>query len=527
MAKVSVKGQIREALSAERRAVKGLARDAGARSLPSGAKLSAVAADSFINFAQKLGIGADNALSTATYGYNPITRNRQLLEWIYRGSWLGGVAIDLMAADMTRAGIEFKTSVGPSVTEKLSHAATALDIWGKLCDTIAWGRLYGGAIAVALIDGQDPNTPLNLDTVGPDQFKGLLTLDRWQVAPSLGDLVSELGPRLGEPRYYQVQSNAPALRGVNVHYSRIMLRHEGIRLPYQQKLTENLWGISVLERLYDRMIAFDSATTGAAQLVYKAYLRTLKVEGMREIIAAGGAPLNGLMAYVDTMRRFQGQEGITLLDSKDEFESQQHSSFSGLSDALVQFGQQLSGALQIPLVRLFGQSPAGLNSTGESDLRMYYDNINKEQTATMFTGVTTIYELLARSEGIMLDDQFGLSFASLWQLKDTEKVDIADKVTKTVQGAYESGLISQRVAVQELRDTARKTNVFDNITDEDIERADAEVAPPGGEGLGDEPPTGNDIVDRMNAIKKEFGNAQPSTTPGADAYGARRRVRLR
>ncbi|MDI5448925.1 hypothetical protein MJL27_26670, partial [Salmonella enterica subsp. enterica serovar Anatum] len=42
--------------------------------------------------------------------------------------------------------------------------------------------------------------------------------------------------------------------------------------------TENEWGMSVVERIWDRLTAFDSATVGAAQLVYKAHLRTYKVE---------------------------------------------------------------------------------------------------------------------------------------------------------------------------------------------------------------------------------------------------------
>jgi hypothetical protein len=37
------------------------------------------------------------------------------------------------------------------------------------------------------------------------------------------------------------------------------------------------------------MIAFDSASTGAAQLVHKAYLRTLKVKDMRSVIVARAA----------------------------------------------------------------------------------------------------------------------------------------------------------------------------------------------------------------------------------------------
>jgi hypothetical protein len=56
-------------------------------------------------------------------------------------------------------------------------------------------------------------------------------------------------------------TNAPAMRGQTVHYSRVAMRHIGIPLPYQQALTENLWGESVLERINDRMIAYDSAST--------------------------------------------------------------------------------------------------------------------------------------------------------------------------------------------------------------------------------------------------------------------------
>src|ERR1700694_3881990 len=62
--------------------------------------------DSFQNFAAKVGIGTDNQSSASTYGFNPISRNRGLLEWMYRGSWICGKVVDCPADDMTRAGIE-------------------------------------------------------------------------------------------------------------------------------------------------------------------------------------------------------------------------------------------------------------------------------------------------------------------------------------------------------------------------------------------------------------------------------------
>ena len=432
-------------------------------------------ADSFVNFAMNLGLGTDNPSSGSTYGFNPVTRNRTLLEWIHRGSWLGGVAVDTVADDMTRAGIELQGAIPTEDMKHLDQRAVELNLWGEINDTIKWARLYGGAICVMLIDGQDTSSPLRLQTIRKGQFRGLLTLDRWMVEPSLNDLVTDLGPYLGQPKFYTITSSAPALSGHKIHHSRV-LRMEGIRLSYWQRVMENLWGLSVLERLYDRMVAFDSATTGAAQLVYRSYLRTLKIEGMREVVAAGGPAAVGLVKYVDMMRRFQGIEGITMIDAADDFTTDTHGAFSGLSDALTQFGQQVSGALQIPLVRLFGQSPAGF-STGETDLRSYYDTINQQQNKLMLVPVTRIYKCLALSEGLQWPDGTTVKFRSLWQLPDTDKASIANTVSSAVSSVESSGLIDRATALKELKQSSEVTGVFSNITEEQIEEAENEGPP--------------------------------------------------
>ena len=443
--------------------------------------LSASTMDSFVNFAAKLGIGADNQMSGSSYAFNPITRNRILLEWIYRGSWLAGLAIDILADDMTRAGVDFKTELDPNAQQLIEEEVVTLDIWNKFNEGLKWGRLYGGSLVVLMIDGQDPRTPLRTDLIAPGQFKGLAVFDRWMLEPSLEDLVTEFNQFTGTPRYYRVLSNAPMMQGKSIHYSRVVMRAGGIKLPYQQALIENLWDLSIIERLYDRLVSFDSATTGAAQLVYKSYLRTLKVKGLREIVSAGqnSKALNGLTGYVNMMAKYQGIEGVTLVDGEDEYASEHHGAFSGLSDILTQFGQQLSGALQIPLVRLFGQSPAGLNSTGESDIRTYYDHVRQQQQKTMRVGVATTYKVLAASLAIKLPPEFRLDFKPLWELQYAEKADISERTTNTVISAVESGLISEHTALKELRQSSDVTGVFTNITAEDIEAANKIISPPG------------------------------------------------
>jgi uncharacterized protein len=441
------------------------------------ASLRKATTDSFQNFEQNLGIGTNNSTSAASYGFNPITRIRTLLEWMHRGSWIAGMAIDIIADDMTRMGATIDAQLKPEENEQIEETALALDVWGKLNEAIKWGRLYGGAVAVLMIEGQNLATPLRLDTVRKGQFQGLYVLDRWMIDPSLGDLVQDIGPALGTPKYYTVFSNAPALRGQRIHYTRL-IRFLGIRLPYQQQIMENLWSESILERLYDRMIGFDTANAGAAQLIGKSYLRTLKIEDLRSQILAGGPALAGLTKYVAMMTRFQGIEGMSMIDAKDDLEANTHGAFSGISDVMLQFGQQLSGALQIPLVRLFGQSPAGLNSSGDSDLKTDDDGIRQRQVRDMGVGVTSIYRCIAASEGINVKDGLKVRFNSLWQMTDVEKADVAAKNTETVVSAYDAGLISQQIALKELRNASHTTGIFTTIEDDDIDSADDEIPDP-------------------------------------------------
>jgi hypothetical protein len=122
-------------------------------------------ADSFQNFAALLGMGTPNLMAQSTYGFNPITRIRTLLEWIHRGSWLGGVAVDLIADDMTREGCSITGDMKPEDMAKIEELIDALNIWSEISDVIRWSRLYGGALGVYMVEGQKFNTPLRLDSI--------------------------------------------------------------------------------------------------------------------------------------------------------------------------------------------------------------------------------------------------------------------------------------------------------------------------------------------------------------------------
>ena len=433
--------------------------------------------DSFQNFAARLGHQTNNISSQGRYSLDFISHNRQNLDNIYTSSWIAAKAVDCFAEDMTKKGIEITSLDEVDQIEDITSEWVRLAIWDRICDTIRWSRLYGGAIAVLLIEGQDLKTPLRIETIGKDQFRGLVVLDRWMVQPSLSNLVTEYGPDLGKPKFYTTFSDPlMALPNAKIHYSRV-IRIEGQPVPHYRRVAEQGWGISVIERMYDRLLAYDSASTGAAQLVYKAHLRTMKIEGYRDIVAQGGPALEGLLKSLEMLRLMQTNEGLSVIDGTDEFQVQTYN-FSGLDDILLQFGQQLSGSLGIPLTKLFGQSPAGLNATGESDLENYNGEIHQQQEVKLRTALNLLLDVTYRSKFAKAPkDAFAFKFRPLKEMSELDKANIAAQKTTAICTAESQGIIDAPTAAQELRHSSEITGVFTHISDELIKELETAEPP--------------------------------------------------
>lgn len=105
--------------------------------------------------------------------------------------------------------------------------------------------------------------------------------------------------------------------------------------------------------------------------------------------------------------------------------------WAGMPEIIDRYLQLVAGAADIPLTRLLGQAPAGLNATGESDLRNYYDGIAARQA-------NEIRPLLDRIDAVMLRSLFGAmpsdawyAFAPLWQLTPQDRAAV-DKLNAEV-----------------------------------------------------------------------------------------------
>lgn len=450
----------------------------------SAAPVAVAKADGYVNFMNRLGLGAPNIQSATQYmPTQMITQQYQILTDMYCQSWIIGKIVGAIPEDMIRSGIALTGEADAKRIERVDGALSRLKIWTALQNALTWSRLFGGAGALILIEGQDTAEPLRLDRVTRGSFRGLITYDRWQVFPDWSETVQTIGPSYGLPKYWIIvdpnqygMPSAGALRfNTRVHYTRF-LRFKGIEAPHTRAVMEQAWGISVVERLLDRLVAFDTASAGAASLIDKAYLRTVQIKDLRQILGGPDAAISALVKNLEMIRLLQSSEGLTVLDSNDSFQSTAYT-FTGLDQVLLSFGQQLSGAADIPLTRLFGQSPAGLNSTGDSDLKTYYDGILRRQESQLREPLTLLLDIVYRHlYGEPMPPEVSFSFVPLWQLTETDKAAIDATDSASVLNAFTAGLIDSPTALKELQLRGSKTGRWEAITDEVI--ADADDAPP-------------------------------------------------
>lgn len=438
------------------------------------------ALDAFTNVLARLGAGTPNLLEGTEYSLQRLSRDFNQLNALYRESWIIRRIIDVIPSDMLKNWITITSGIDPDVEKKLSISLRRTQLIDKLKRGMQWGRLYGGALGVMLVKHQGYNLsqPLRLDWIMPGDFAGLLIFDRWNGVNPSNELIEDISdPDYGYPKYYTVTD--PAGGGsVKIHHSRV-IRFTGNTLPFWEEIAEMQWGASVVESVFDELKKRDNVSWNIAQLTFMANIRVLKMQDLGQLLAATDSESQAeLLRTLEAQNMLLNNMGMQVMDAADGLKTHQYT-FGGLADCYQQFIMDISGAAEIPVTKLFGRSPSGLNATGESDLQNYYDMIAEKQEAVLRPILNKVLPPFIISTIGSLPKDFDFDFDPVAEPSDKERADLAKCGTDNVVAAYNAGLISQRTALKELKQQSERTGVWTNITDEDIERASDSVEQPG------------------------------------------------
>lgn len=425
--------------------------------------------DAFSNPLFRLGYGSQSPLEATEYPLTRMTDNYALLNSLYRDNWVVQNVVGLMVDDMLREWYKLRGSLAPEYLDELARVERVTQLRASLNEGLRWGRLYGGAAGLILIRGQESmlDQPLDLETIMPGSFAGLMILDRWSgIVPDM-ELVTDMGdPDRDLPKYYTV-NNAEGRIVARVHHSRIV-RFTGRELPYLERIAELYWGESEVEALYKDVVAHDNVSANIAALTFRANIDTMEVNNLEQLMAVGSTEQqNRFWRVMQAQSVMKSNFGYQLINKGDQIKNTQFT-FTGLDDVYESMCLNLCGASHYPMTKLFGRSPAGLDSTGEGDLKNYYDYVNAQREAKLRPALERLLPVMAMSAWGAVPDDLQIDFPPLWTPTAKEVADIAKAKAEAIVSTYQAGLLHVDTAQKELKKLENETGMWGSISDEEI-----------------------------------------------------------
>lgn len=364
---------------------------------------------------------------------------------LWRGDDLAGRVVETIPNEMMRQGWEIviEGPEGKEIAEQVKNHLEDLEIdqhlWQALCYENAMG---GGAVLVGTSDRDDFSKPLNLDSVSSLNFLTAFEPQELQAETWQNDHTQR---GFGKPVLYRLNPIARGgskKYGILIHESRLAI-FPGIQVSRRQITTQAGWGDAILTRCRETLRDFQTSWAAAGLLVADFAQAVWKIKGLAEIIALDKD--DEIASRISAMELASSTVRAKVIDADGEEWERKQTPVSGLPELLDRFATRLAASADIPVTLLMGMSPAGLNATGDSDIRTFYDRVKSRQYRKLKNPIEKIVKVAFKALQIEEPESWHIRFHPLWQPTEAEiattRKTIADTdaiyIDRSVYGADE------------------------------------------------------------------------------------------
>ncbi len=365
---------------------------------------------------------------------------------------------DVIAKEMTRKWIKLEVKGEDDKSDKLEVIEKAM----------RRHRLRAKFRLAALQDGLFGRSQIYIDVktpsgmlawADPDELKSILVKSPAKIAK--GALV---GFKVIDPVWttpYLYNSDNPMrpdfykptswfVLGRQVHSSRL-LNIVSREVPDLLKPSYNFGGMSMTQLAIPYVDNWLKTRQSVANLI-DGFSVPLFATNMAAVLT--GEPGNDVFSRVDLFNRMRTNRGAWAIDKDSEDFRFENVPLSGLDALQNQSLEQLSVVSGIPLVKLMGISPSGLNATADGEIRVFYDDMHSAQESVFRDPLQQCLDVIQLSEFGEIDPDITFSFVPLWQMSEKELADVRKLDAETGAVLIESGAISpqeerERVAADE------------------------------------------------------------------------------
>jgi len=415
--------------------------------------------DSLQNLLTGLGVdGFDKSVGSKFFDMKLTDRE---LEDAYSSDWLVAKVCNLPPFDMTREWRTMNGSMDANQLQKWHAMECKLNLRAKFKEAMTWGRVYGGAgIVISVDDGHkhEPWLPLDINNIKQNSLSFLIVTDKQYL--HVGNIDNDpFSENYGYPDTYRM---APS--SVEIHHTRIV-RFEGLALPLQARRRNRYWGKSIVEALYSALLRAAEVQESIGTLIHESTVDIIRIPDLMQMLSNAETEAQ-LVKRFGVAKMQKSVNRMLLMDKEEEYE-QVSQTFTGLTDIIEKYLSIVGGAADIPITRLLGSSPAGMNSTGDSDIRNYYDMLSARQEVDLRPKLEYLDNIIYRSLFGSEPEHNSLTFEfnPLWQMSEQEKADL-QMARSTRDTAYlADNIVNEAIVARDLMEN----NVYSGVDSEYVE----------------------------------------------------------
>ena len=204
--------------------------------------------------------------------------------------------------------------------------------------------------------------------------------------------------------------------GQMIHTSR-MLMFVSRPVPDMLKAAYSFGGLSMSQLAQPYVQHWIRTRDSVSDVVHSFSVSGLATNLEATLAGDAGTQLIKRAQLFNTMR---DNRGLMLLDKESEQFFQFNTPLSGLDALQAQAQEQMSAVSNIPLVKLLGITPAGLNANSDGEIRVFYDYIHSQQEIHR-DQIKRAIDLIQLSEFGEIDPDIDFKFVPLYQLSELEE----------------------------------------------------------------------------------------------------------
>ena len=339
----------------------------------------------------------------------------------------------------------------------VEQAFARLDVRDLMRRLVAQALGYGMGHVWIGLKGAAGNEALPLcltsHGVGRGQLERLGLIDPVWTTPAQYNALNPLAADYYRPTGWWVQ-------GTQVHASRL-LTVVPYEVPDLLKPAYNFGGLALPQMLEASVQNFLRTRQAVSDMIGNYATRVLRTDMAGGMADPGGAPeidAEGVSARLAAMSAWQSSNGTFVLDRETEDFAISTASLSGLSELQAQSQEFMAAVPGIPLVKLFGLQPQGLNASSDGEIRVFYDEIAAFQQAHMAPVLRAILRLVQLDLWGWADPALEFEFVPLWQMSEQESAAVERQKADMDEVNIRSGKITPAEA--RAREAADGTSLY-------------------------------------------------------------------